>query len=1366
MALVRRRAYFIDAGYKVRRGKTYVYLVLKGKKKTVRCYYQQDPYFLVEAPLDRKDELLSLRAHRKDGQAITPLRTEEVEKQVGLRKKKMIRLYCREPPDVPIIKAVVPYPCHEYNIPFTRRFCFDMQLTPLHVITYEREGREIKRILKVKQGDPKLTSMSFDIETYNPVGAPREDKDPAVMISYCGAHKKGVLTFKKSKHAYVETLASEKEMLERFCRIVQEEDPDVLLGYNSANFDLPYLMKRAELARVKLALGRFGGKIKPLKKGLTTGMRVDGRVHMDLFPIAKFFGFIGIIKAQNFTLDAIAEDVLNRKKVKMKKEAIWQVWDRGEIDHLCEYSLVDSELAYALGGRFLPLEMELSSVARMPLFETSISTSGQLVENLLMYHAAEKGILIPHKPPEEDISERLDNPIQGAFVKLPAPGIYENVAVLDFRGLYPSIIVSYNIDPGTLLKGHGQGASHDAAESEAVDAFESPTGARFAKKTTGLVPYVLDYLIDMRMKLKKALKSLDKDGEEYVRIGARSHALKILANSIAGDEPIVLKSPAGRMRIMPVGEFVDPLLNDEWAGGTQLGNATGWEAACFFDGKVQFKPIKKVMRHSARRLLKVRTKSGYEIKITPDHSVFSLNSNCGIEAVKGSALVKGSHIIIPKKLPALGKNPEPKINLLRELADLPDADTEDLVVVSKLNDPLDVLENRVKLLETIENVDEESNAAAVAAKAGFDYRMVIKNMTSMRNEGFVRADKNNEKWRFKQTALSAAFTRYQKSVLSKIRYDPNTKTHRVSFNEIKEDIGKIDDIFLMNLRIGPWNGPKIPCMLTITERVSRFLGYFVSEGHMRRQPNQRNGTSYNVTLTNFDCAILDDMEECAKSFGVNVTRGKHTVTINTRIIYLLMKYIFLAGEGAYDKDIPPLIFEGDQAIRMAFLKAYFLGDGNYEKHSKRYRFTTVSRKLANSLVALIKQLGISSVSIKRDSKFYRVVVFEDLFGYTGRMRNMHPSLHVPGRYIKEEIRELKNIRYYYAEEKNISGKMLSKFYAEYKKKVGRSYRVERLLSLLDSDLGLEEITSVEPIESEENVYDLSVEDAENFIGGFGLLCLHNSFYGYLGYARSRWYSRECAESVTAWGRKHIMETIEAAEKAGFTVLYSDTDSVFLLYKNKQDVLDFMRKVNTDLPEKMELELEGFYTRGVFVSKKGGEERGAKKKYALLGDDGRIKIRGFELVRRDWSQIAKETQLRVLEAILREGSKDKAVAIIRETVAKLQSGTVPLEMLAISTQLNKSPTGYEVASPELSAAKKLLKAGTPVEKGSMISYVVGKSGKSISEKAVPLELAKDYDVDYYINNQVLPAVMKIMKELGYDEYSMKFGGKQKSLESFF
>jgi DNA polymerase I len=786
-----RKAYFIDATYTVKDEKTYVSLLLKGKK-TVRLYYQHDPYFLVDGPLEKIDQFMDIEAARKNGGLTSPLKVEAVEKQIGLEKKTLIKVYCRIPADVPAIRQRIPFKCYEYSIPFARRFLYDMQISPFDIISYERKGRVIKRIVKITTPEkpPEMKALAFDIETYNPAGVPRENKDPVVMISYAGKNK-GVLTFKQSKNDFVQKLESEKEIIEKFCEIVHEEDPDVLFGYNSALFDLPYLRERAERLHARFDIGRFGGGMRALKRGLINGMEVKNRVHFDLYPTMRMFGFIGIIKAQKFTLNDIAQEVLGKKKEDVKKDEIWQLWDSGEIDGLSKYSMVDSELTMELGQRFLPLEIEVSGVAKMPLFQTTMSTSGQLVESLLMFNASKRNMVIPPKPGGDKIYERINAPIQGAFVKLPEPGIYDNVAVLDFRGLYPSIIVSYNIDPGTLLE---EGEGH-----------ESPTGAKFSTQETGLVPGVLDYLVDMRGSIKAKLKKLDKSSDEYIRMSARSHALKILANS---------------------------------------------------------------------------------------------------------------------------------------------------------------------------------------------------------------------------------------------------------------------------------------------------------------------------------------------------------------------------------------------------------------------------------------------------------------------------------------------------------------------------------------------------------------------------------FYGYLGYARSRWYSRPCAESVTAWGRKHISETIEKAEKKGFQVLYADTDSVFLIYKQRQDVIDFMDEVNASLPEKMELELEGFYPRGVFVSKKGGEERGAKKKYALLGEDGRIKIRGFELVRRDWSEVAKETQLKVLEAILKDGSKEKAAKIVRDMIKELQSGKVPLEKLAISTQIKKNPKNYEIKSPEITAAKKMLRAGIPVEKGSVISYVIGKKGSSISEKAEPLELAKDYDTDYYIDHQLLPAVMKIMKELGYDEYSMRHGGKQESLDSFF
>ena len=281
-----------------------------------------------------------------------------------------------------------------------------------------------------------------------------------------------------------------------------------------------------------------------------------------------------------------------------------------------------------------------------------------------------------------------------------------------------------------------------------------------------------------------------------------------------------------------------------------------------------------------------------------------------------------------------------------------------------------------------------------------------------------------------------------------------------------------------------------------------------------------------------------------------------------------------------------------------------------------------------------------------------------------------------------------------------------------------------------------------------------------------LKILANSFYGYLGYARSRWYSRECGSSVTAYARDYIKSTIESAEKAGFEVLYGDTDSIFLLMKDKpkEEVMAFVKQLNSSLPSSMELEFEDFYTRGVFVGKKGSTEAGAKKKYALLSESGRIKIRGFEFVRRDWSPIARDTQKRVLDSILKEGSKENAIAIVKDTIQRLRSETVPLKELVIYTQLRKGISSYDAKSPELAAAVHAIKQGKEREEveGSMIGYIITKHGSSISEKSQLEEYAKDYDVDYYVNHQVIPATLKILKELGIGEEELTGNGTQKRL----
>ncbi len=282
---------------------------------------------------------------------------------------------------------------------------------------------------------------------------------------------------------------------------------------------------------------------------------------------------------------------------------------------------------------------------------------------------------------------------------------------------------------------------------------------------------------------------------------------------------------------------------------------------------------------------------------------------------------------------------------------------------------------------------------------------------------------------------------------------------------------------------------------------------------------------------------------------------------------------------------------------------------------------------------------------------------------------------------------------------------------------------------------------------------------------YALKILANASYGYFGYFGSRWYSRECAESIAAWGRYYIKNVIKFAEKEKFKVIYGDTDSLFLKIKNEKEAKEFLEKVNKTLPGEMELEFQGFYKTGLFVSAKTG--LAAKKKYALLGFDGSLVIRGFEKVRRDWCNIAKETQEEILRDVLENKKPEKSIEIVREKINALREGKVNMDDLIIYTQITRPLSQYEQIGPHVAAAKKLLNLGVSIGEGSIISYIITKGVGSISSRAVPAEFAENYDPEYYIHNQVIPAAMRILSGLGIkEEELLPEAKKQESLGKFF
>ena len=212
---------------------------------------------------------------------------------------------------------------------------------------------------------------------------------------------------------------------------------------------------------------------------------------------------------------------------------------------------------------------------------------------------------------------------------------------------------------------------------------------------------------------------------------------------------------------------------------------------------------------------------------------------------------------------------------------------------------------------------------------------------------------------------------------------------------------------------------------------------------------------------------------------------------------------------------------------------------------------------------------------------------------------------------------------------------------------------------------------------------------------------------------------------------------------------------------KEQAQKFLKYLNSTLPESMELEYEGFYRRGFFVS---------KKRYAVI-EDGEIIAKGLELVRRDWAPIVKQTQEAVLMAILKEGDSNKAISEVKKVMKKLRNGDVDKKDLIIHPQITKPLNQYKQVGPHVIAAQKIEEHGIKVTRGTIIQYIIAKGKGSISQRAVPYEYSEgyDYDKDYYINNQLIPAVERIMYSFGYtrkDLQDMAVGEVQQSLDAFF
>ncbi|MFQ5711143.1 MAG: DNA-directed DNA polymerase [Candidatus Geothermarchaeales archaeon] len=253
-----------------------------------------------------------------------------------------------------------------------------------------------------------------------------------------------------------------------------------------------------------------------------------------------------------------------------------------------------------------------------------------------------------------------------------------------------------------------------------------------------------------------------------------------------------------------------------------------------------------------------------------------------------------------------------------------------------------------------------------------------------------------------------------------------------------------------------------------------------------------------------------------------------------------------------------------------------------------------------------------------------------------------------------------------------------------------------------------------------------------------LKVMANAMYGYMGWGGARWHVREGAMAVAALGRKVIVETSKKAEEGGLTVIYGDTDSLFIEYVPEK-ISALLGWIEEDLG--LEAKLEKVYERVIFTE--------AKKRYAGLTREGDLDVVGLETVRRDWCDYARETQRDLLRIVLGGGSRDEALEYVRGRVAKLRRMELEVNELVIWEQITRPLGEYVAKGPHIAVAERLVERGWRIKKGDYVGYVITRGVGPLYTRAKHYSEAdvEEIDREYYVEKQILPVCSRVVSALG-------------------
>jgi len=346
----------------------------------------------------------------------------------------------------------------------------------------------------------------------------------------------------------VHTFVGEEESIMReLTQLVRDRDPDIITGYNIDNFDLPRINNRMDAhcraKDIEKKMKLFGWGRVPAnseecnrnrqgllpKRASTRAWTLGGRVVMDAWWQAR-----SVLRPRRETLKFVSEllfpDDEELRKMDVDASKMDEEWAaRPEV--VLEYCARDSTLPLQILRKIQATRRKeaIAAVAKVPFETAANGTTSQLLDSLVIRLAETRNVAVPMT----GSAAKKEGQITGGYVHDVEAGMHPWIAVLDFKSMYPSIMIGNNICHTTRID-----PSHPIQPAEGELVHISPTGARFRNKEEreGLVPFLLQDLMSQRDLHKTAMKQANADGDAsgLAFHDQMQYAVKIMMNSFYG----------------------------------------------------------------------------------------------------------------------------------------------------------------------------------------------------------------------------------------------------------------------------------------------------------------------------------------------------------------------------------------------------------------------------------------------------------------------------------------------------------------------------------------------------------------------------------------------------------------------------------------------------------------------------------------------------------------------------------------------------------------------------------------------------------------------------------------------------------------